>query len=118
MSSASTPGMFRMNRELFRQRQAQALLRRLQNMPLKVLAHALGVHGDTVSAWARGASTMDGAAIAAVDRFFSERGDWGFIGEVYGDLGVRREQRAQQLEAEARQLRATARMLSGEEVAA
>lgn len=117
MSSAAKPGTLGMNRENFRRRQSDALVRRLQSLPVKVLAHALGVHGDTVSAWARGASTMDGAAIHAVDQFFADRGDWGFIGEIYGDLGVRREKRAQQLEAEARRLRETARLLSHEAAA-
>lgn len=112
---------FGMKREDFRQRQKHALSKRLFNgggLNAKILAHALGVHGDTVLNWAHGYSTMDGAAIEAVDNFFASTGDWGFIAEIYGEIGVRRRQRAMQLQRQAEQLMQQAEWLEAEGAAA
>ncbi len=104
-----------MKREDFRDRQRRALQRRLDSTGLtaKQVAYAIGIHADTFLNWANGYSTMNGAAIEAVDEFFQSLGDWNFIAEIYGDLGVRRRMRAEQLEKQARQLREDAAWLSG-----
>lgn len=111
--------LFGMKREDFRSRQSRALSRRLFGGALtaKQLAHALGVHADTILNWAHGYSTMDGAAIEAVDHFFASTGDWNFIAEIYGEIGVRRRQKAMQLQAQAEALMQQAEWLDGPEMA-
>ncbi|MCG8508920.1 MAG: hypothetical protein MI741_06785 [Rhodospirillales bacterium] len=83
-SSSSTPNIFVKDREGFRQRQAAALGRRLgEGLTAKKLAHAVGVHPDTVLNWCSGKVIMDGAAITAVDGFFSSRNDPDFLRQLF-----------------------------------
>ena len=92
MSSPSERKQFATNRPDFRERQSVALRRRLDaGLSGKSLAYGIGVHPDTVMNWVNGRSTMDGAAIAAVDAFFSARGDPGFLSEVFKPAEPRKE---------------------------
>lgn len=101
----SRRNMFGMNRDDFRRRQSAALSRRLMGaLTAKQVAYAIGVHADTILNWSRGTATMDGAAIEALNGFFESMGDWNFIAELYGDIGVKRRQRAAQLQQQAAQL--------------
>ncbi len=92
MSSASTRNIFGSDHDNFRERQSKALLRRVgAGITGKVVARALDVHPDTVMNWVNGRVTMDGAAIEALNAFFSAKGDHGFLTEVYAQPDVARE---------------------------
>lgn len=83
--SPSKRNMFATDRNGFRQRQSAALQRRLRTaITGKMLAYEIGVHPDTVMNWVNGRVTMDGAAIEALDAFFSARAAPGFLAELYG----------------------------------
>ena len=116
---ASRPNIFRVKPEDFRARQIDALQKRLdRGMTAKTIAYAIGVHGDTFLNWAHGRSTMDGPTIESLDNYFASIGDWGFIGEIYGEIGVRRRRQAIQLEKQAARLRREAKWLSESEAVA
>lgn len=107
--------LFGMKTEDFRKRQQDALQKRLQGaLTAKQIAYAIGVHGDTFLNWANGYTIMNGPAIEAVNGFFESIGDWNFIADIYGEIGVRRRQRAEQLETQAKRLREQAVWLSAE----
>lgn len=92
MSSASERKHFATDRPGFRERQSAALRWRLDaGITGKSLAYGIGVHPDTVMNWVNGRSTMDGTAIAAVDAFFSSRGDPGFLTEIFQPTEPRKE---------------------------
>ena len=92
MSSASERKYFATDRLSFRDRQSEALRRRLEaGITGKSLAYGIGVHPDTVMNWVNGRSTMDGAAIAAVDAFFSAQGKPGFLTEIFQPTEPRKE---------------------------
>ena len=107
MDTGSTRKKFGRDAEKFRRRQAAALTAAMVRCRLtaKELAHAIGVHGDTILNWARGEGTMDGDAIEACELFFLHAGDFRFFIEIYGELGAYRIQRAREIEAVAREHR-------------
>ena len=109
-ASVSRPKSFGLESKEFRDRQARALQRRLAmtGLTMKQIAYATGVHADTIMNWSYGRTTMNGAALMAIDEFFCALGDWTFFEEIYGGLATRRRFHADQLERQARQLRETA----------
>ncbi len=108
--------LFTRNADAFRRRQAAALSRRLfpnTNLRLKDVAYAIGAHPDSIGNWLRGHTTLDGPSIEALDQFFVGAGDYGFIAELFGDLAVRRLMKADALEREAAEMRASAAGIKG-----
>lgn len=100
--------MFGVNKVEFRERQARAIFRAMQatRLTTKEVAYALGICGDSFANWSRGSGTLNGAAIDALDRLFCSVGYYGFIEDMYGQLLAMRRDRALELEAEAKRLRA------------
>jgi hypothetical protein len=100
--------MFGINRVDFRERQENAIRRALKatRLTTKEIAYSLGVDGDTFLSWSKGAGTLNGAAIDALDRLFCSCGYFGFIEDIYGHLFALRRERAAELEQQAAKLRA------------
>lgn len=70
-----------------RNRLADAIRRRVfpnTRLHLPQLAGAIGCPDNTFGRWYRGESKMSLDALDALQNFFSSRGDWGFIAEVFG----------------------------------
>lgn len=75
---------------MFRDRLIEALAKRLYprgSLHRKVLAGALGVHGDTFNRWMRGEGSPTSEMTAELVRFFWSRGDRAFANEIF-DLDV------------------------------
>lgn len=113
MNTDSARNKFLRDKESFRDRQKEALTKAMERNRLtaKQIAHAVGVHGETVSDWAKGIATMPGDAIEAVEMFFLYLGDFWFFNDLYGELGAVKIKRAQQIEAAARDVRRREEML-------
>jgi hypothetical protein len=108
---------FPRDKEAFLKRQERALASAMKRNRLtpRQLGHMVGAHGDTVENWAKGETAMTGDAIEACEMAFLYLGDFWFFQELYGDLGVARLKRAQQIEAAARDVRRRQEMLSSPE---
>jgi hypothetical protein len=75
------------SRDAFKDRLANALLRRLHpntGLHRKVLSHAIGVHENTVDNWCAGYSQPDSYFMGELIQFF----DAGFANEVYAAHGA------------------------------